>query len=99
MRSGRFYSPAGPEIRGLDLEEQAVTLRWSPVASVTLVGRSRRGSRANAARLGYPQGAENLECDSGGAIVSVRLEWPCGAPYDRIELAVAAGRKTWTNPL
>ncbi len=99
LRDGRFYSSSGPEILELDLDEQAVTVRCSPVASVTLIGGPRRGSRANAGRLGYPQGAEILDRDSSGALTAVRLERPWGARYGRLELADTVGRKAWTNPL
>jgi hypothetical protein len=99
LRHGRFYSSCGPEILELDADEQAVTVRCSPVASATLIGGPQRGSRANAGRLGYPQGAEILDRDSSGALTAVRLERPWDAQYGRIELADAAGRKAWTNPL
>ncbi len=99
LREGRFYGSCGPEIRELELDDGAVTVRCSPVASATLVAGPRRGSRANAGRLGYPQGAEILERDSSGALTAVRLERPWGAGYGRLLLADAAGRKAWTNPL
>jgi hypothetical protein len=99
LRSGSFYSSAGPEILGLDLDDQAVTVRCSPVESATLVAGPRHGSRANAGRLGYPHGAEILDRDESGALTAVRLERPWGARYGRLELADATGRKAWTNPL
>ncbi len=99
LRSGCFYSSAGPEIHSLELDERAVTVRCSPVTSATLVAGPRRGSRANAGRLGYPHGAEVLERDPGGALTAVRLERPRGAAYGRLELTDASGRKAWTNPL
>jgi hypothetical protein len=99
LRSGSFYSSAGPEIHSLELDDGAVTVRCSPVASATLVAGPRRGSRANAGRLGYPHGAEILERDSSGAITAARLERPRTAVYGRLELADASGRKAWTNPL
>jgi len=99
LRRGRFYSSTGPEIHELTLGDDAVTVRCSPVASVTLFAGRQRGSRANVGRLGYPHGAEILERDSAGAITAVRLERLRNAPYGRLELADAAGRKAWTNPL
>jgi hypothetical protein len=99
LREGRFYSSAGPEIHSLELDDGAVTVRCSPVTSTTLVAGPRRGSRANAGRLGYPHGAEILGRDSEGALTAVRLERPRGARYGRLELADASGRKAWTNPL
>ncbi len=99
LRRGHFYSSAGPEILGVELDDQAVTVRCSPVVSATLVASPRLGSRANAGRLGYPHGAEILERDSAGALTAIRLDRPWGAGYGRLELADAAGRKAWTNPL
>ncbi len=99
LRTGCFYSSAGPEIHSVELDDDAVTVRCSPVASATLVAGPRRGSRANAGRLGYPHGAEILERDSSGAITAARLERPRTAAYGRLELADASGRKAWTNPL
>jgi hypothetical protein len=99
LREGRFYSSAGPEIHSLELDDGALTVRCSPVASATLVAGPRRGARANAGRLGYPHGAEILGRDTDGKITAARLERPWGAGYGRLELADASGRKAWTNPL
>jgi hypothetical protein len=99
LREGRFYSSAGPEIHSLELDDGALTVRCSPVASATLVAGPRRGARANAGRLGYPHGAEILDRDTDGAITAARLERPWGAGYGRLELEDASGRKAWTNPL
>jgi hypothetical protein len=99
LRRGHFYSSAGPEILGVELDDQAVTVRCSPVVSATLVASPRLGSRANAGRLGYPHGAEILERDSAGALTAIRLDRPWGAGYGRLELQDAAGRNAWTNPL
>jgi hypothetical protein len=99
LREGRFYRSAGPEIHSLELDDGALTVRCSPVASATLVAGPRRGARANAGRLGYPHGAEILGRDTDGKITAARLERPWGAEYGRLELADASGRKAWTNPL
>ena len=98
LRTGCFYSSSGPVIHSLELDNGAVTVQCSPVASATLLSGPRHGSRANAGRLGYPKGAEVLERDATGAITAVRLERPRYSPYGRIELADAAGNKAWTNP-
>ncbi|MGI8420979.1 MAG: PHP domain-containing protein [Gaiellaceae bacterium] len=99
LRTGSFYSSTGPEIHDLEVDEAGVTLGCSPVASATLYAGRRRGARVNAGRLGYPLGVRILERDSSGAITAARLERPRGTPYGRVELADAAGRKAWTNPL
>jgi hypothetical protein len=99
LRAGSFYGSTGPEIQSVELTDDAVTVHCSPVASVTLLAGKRRGSRANAGRLGYPNDAEILERDSAGLITACRLERPRHTPYGRLEIADAAGRKAWTNPL
>jgi hypothetical protein len=99
LREGCFYSSAGPELRGLEADESSVTVRCSPAASVTLVCERRRGARANAGRLGYPHGADILERDADGLITAVRLRRPTGTAFARVEVADAAGKRAWTNPL
>jgi hypothetical protein len=99
LRSGSFYSSTGPAIHHVEMDDAAVTVRCSPVASVTLVSSRYRGARANAGRLGYPNNSTILERDSAGLITSVQLDLPHGTPYGRLELADAAGNRAWTNPL
>jgi hypothetical protein len=99
LRQGRFYGSTGPRIHALELDGEHVTVRCSPAASVTLLAGRRRGARANAGRLGYPHGARALETNDDGLITAVRLERPPGAPYGRLEVADAEGRRAWTNPL
>jgi hypothetical protein len=76
-----------------------VTVRCSPAASVTLYTGRRRGARANAGRLGYPNKAQILERDDAGLITAVRLERPFSQPYGRVEVADASGNHAWTNAL
>ncbi len=99
LRSGAFYSSSGPELHGLEDDGETVTVRCSPARSVTLVCERRRGSRANAGRLGYPHGVEILERDASGLLTAVRLRRPVGTPFARVELSDPAGRRAWTNPL
>lgn len=99
LREGAFYASTGPEIRHVEMDDAAVTVRCSPAASVTLVSSRYRGARANAGRLGYVQDATILERDAAGLITLVRLGIPHGTPYGRLEVADAAGNRAWTNPL
>jgi hypothetical protein len=99
LRSGSFYGSTGPTIHEVELEDGAVVVRSSPAASVTLVSARHRGARANAGRLGYPNGATILDRDSAGLITACRLEKPPLAPFGRIEVCDPRGRKAWTNPL
>jgi len=99
LRAGRFYSSTGPAIHDVEHVDGHVTVRCSPAASVTLVSSRHRGARANAGRLGYPNASTILERDDSGLITACRLEQPPLAPYGRVEVADAAGRRAWTNPL
>jgi hypothetical protein len=99
LRTGRFYGSSGPEIHHVMEDDDSVVVRCSPAQSVTLFGSRYRGARANAGRLGYPNGSQILERDAGGLITACRLEKPVLAPYGRLEVADPAGRRAWTNPL
>ena len=54
LRAGAFYGSTGPEIHAVEVSDDEVVVRCSPAASVTLYSGRRRGARANAGRLGYP---------------------------------------------
>jgi hypothetical protein len=99
LRTGAFYGSTGPEIRSVDVAEDVVTVHCSPAASVTLLTGKTKGARANAGRLGYPNGSEIVERDSAGLITACRLERMWSTPYGRLEVADAVGRRAWTNPL
>jgi hypothetical protein len=100
LRTGSFYSSTGPEIESVEVEARTVTVRCSPAASITLFAGRRRGARVNAGRLGYPNNGRVLERAADGAITAVELRKPRGSsPYGRVEVADAAGRRAWTNPL
>jgi hypothetical protein len=99
LRAGSFYGSTGPEIHDVEQDDDAVVVRCSPAKSVTLFGSRHRGARANAGRLGYPNGSQIIERDASGLITCCRLEKPVLAPYGRLEVADVAGRRAWTNPL
>ena len=99
LRKGCFYSSTGPVVHELELTDEAVVVRCSPAASVTLLTGRRRGARANAGRLGYPHNAETLETNEDGAITAVRLERTPRALYGRVEVVGTNGGRAWTNPL
>ena len=98
LRTGTFYSSAGPDIHSLTVEEAAVEIHCTPARSVTVVAQRRAGARVNAGRLGYPLRGEILERSDEGLIVAARLARPA-SPYGRVEVEDPRGRKAWTNPL
>lgn len=99
LRAGSFYGSTGPEITGVEIADDVITVHCSPAASVTLLAGRARGARANAGRLGYPNNSEIVERDSAGLITACRLEKPWNTPYGRLEVADAVGRRAWTNAL
>jgi hypothetical protein len=99
LRSGSFYGSTGPEITSIEVTDDVVTVRCSPAESVTLLSGKTKGSRANAGRLGYPNGSEIIERDSAGLITACTLERKWGAAHGRVEVTDPTGRRAWTNPL
>jgi len=99
LRTGSFYGSTGPELHAVEVTDEAIEVRSSPVASATLVCGRHRGARVNAGRLGYPHNARVVERDSAGLITACRLERPWDAPYGRLEVCDPFGRRAWTNPL
>lgn len=99
LRAGTFYSSTGPRILELEVDEDAIEVRCTPAASVTLLAGRTKGARANAGRLGYPHRSQVLHQDDRGALTAVRLERPARAPYGRVEVRDPDGRTAWTNPL
>jgi hypothetical protein len=99
LRAGSFYGSTGPEILGVEIEDDAIVVRCSPAESVTLVSSRKRGARANAGRLGYPNKSQILSRDAAGSITACRLERPATSPYGRVEVADTSGRRAWTNSL
>jgi hypothetical protein len=93
-----FYGSTGPEIHSVEVSDGDVVVRCSPAAAVTLYAGRSRGARANQGRLGYPNHSEVLERDADERLTAVRLLRPYEAPYGRVEVLDAHGRKAWTNP-
>jgi hypothetical protein len=99
LRQGTFYGSTGPAIRSVEVSDDEVVVRCSPAASVTLYTGRRRGARANAGRLGYPNFSEIVSRDDRGLITEVRLRRLPDRPYGRVEVSDGNGGKAWTNAL
>ena len=99
LRTGMFYGSTGPEIHGVEVSDGDVVVRCSPASAVTLYAGRTHGARANSGRLAYPNHSQVLERDADERITAVRLMRPYDAPYGRVEVLDAQGRKAWTNPL
>ena len=98
LRTGAFYASAGPAILDVVLDDDVVEVVTSPCRSVTLSQGVQRGSSAQAGRLGYRYHARVLETAADGGLVRVRLNRR-DAPFGRVQVEDADGRRAWTNPL
>ena len=99
LRTGRFYGSTGPVIHDVDARDSEVVVRCTPARSVTLLTGRTSGTAVNAGRLGYSHGADVLETTPYDLVVAARLDRPETAPFARVEVVDAWGRKAWTNPL
>jgi hypothetical protein len=99
LRSGAFYSSAGPTVAGVELDGDEVEVRCSPCRSVTLVSGKTEGAAVHAGRLPYCHRGRVLARSDDGLVTHARLEIPFLARYLRLELTDRTGRKAWTNPV
>ncbi len=101
LRDGLAYGSTGPKLASVAIDGDDVVVRCDPAASVTLFTGRAVGARANAAggAAELATDAEILDRDASGALTAVRLRRPWHAPYGRVEIADAHGRRAWSNPL
>ncbi len=117
LRAGHFYASNGPEILDVRWEPEgtrngvpyggAVTVRCSPVRSVSLVADATRGSRVNAGPFGMTQRARRLRGETGRPegvlegelLTGAELQLQGNERYVRVQVEDALGRCAWTNPL
>ena len=99
LRAGRFYGSTGPLIHDVEATDGKVVVRCSPARSVALMTGKTSGTAVNAGRLGYRHGADILDVSPEGGILAARLDLPETAPFARVEVTDAAGRRAWTNPV
>ncbi|PJE29670.1 hypothetical protein SAMN06297129_2940 [Pseudooceanicola antarcticus] len=84
LKDGAFYSTEGPELRGVELGDSAVTVESSAAASVILQG---HGSAAVAAH------GESL------TRTEVPLARFANSPWLRVTVIDRAGKRAWSNPI
>ena len=96
---GSCYSSTGPLIHDIVREGDSVEVRCTPCRSVTLISGKATGAAVHTGRLGYRHAGRELECDQDGLVVHARLDIPPPANHVRVEVADAAGRKAWANPI
>lgn len=84
LKAGAFYSTQGPEIRGIELGRDTLTVRSTAAAAVMVQG---HGSAAAAVH-----GASMTEA-------SVALDRFHRSPWIRVTVVDRAGRRAWSNPI
>jgi len=119
LRAGHFYASTGPEILDVRWEPDAaagtddepaggtVSVRCSPVRSITLVADATKGGRLNAGAFGMALRARRLrpsghnpEGVSDGSLLTGGEFFLTGRErYARIQVEDGLGRRAWTNPL
>ena len=85
LRTGMFYATAGPDILDIRVDESGVSVKTSPVRSISFVANGGWGQR--------------LEAEEGGSLQEARYEFRGNLLYLRIECADSEGRKAWSNPV
>ena len=99
LRTGCFYGTTGPRITAVTAGGGAVEVQCDPCQSVTIVFGVSSGAAVHAGRLGYRYGGEILSTTTDGQITAARLDLPETAPYARVEVTDARGKRAWTNPI
>ena len=98
LRAGHAYGSAGPRLLSVDVSEEAVCIRCSPVRSARLRSGSWDGCAANAPSDWGNWRAETLETDATGLITAARFDHPELWRWARVELEDERGARAWGNP-
>ncbi|QHQ35158.1 PHP domain-containing protein [Algicella marina] len=84
LKSGNFYSSQGPELRGIEVSADTITVTSSAVSRVIVQG------HGCAAVAHHGHSLTRAEIPLGRFT---------GSPWLRVTIADAAGRRAWSNPL
>lgn len=84
LKAGAMYATTGPEIRAVHWEERAVEVECTPAVSVCVLG---------------PGSAAATVTGLSMTRARVKLGRLAGAPWMRVVVRDAAGRRAWTNPV
>jgi hypothetical protein len=99
LRNGWMYASAGPRIRDVRADDEAVEISCSPARSIVLMSRYEAGWMVRADDRGRQEEARILERDTRGLIVRARFTPSMTLPYRRLVVQDEGGRKAWTNPI
>jgi hypothetical protein len=84
LKAGAYYSTQGPEIRGIEVTEEAVRVACSAAASIIVSGQ------------GTASKAIHGESMTRGEMAMERFR---ASPWLRITVVDRAGRRAWSNPI
>jgi predicted metal-dependent phosphoesterase TrpH len=91
LKCGHYYSSQGPEIHELSLDGDELTIRCSPVNTISVMGNNSR----TAGRFGRAITAATVRL---GDLEKAWVETE-KSPWFRIAVIDAAGKRAWTNPV
>jgi hypothetical protein len=109
LRTGRYYATMGPRISAVEFDGATLSVRCTPVRSITALANAPFGARVNAghhelAHRGQRRRTDDLQALEGivdgelltGATFQGGHE---GLRYVRVVVEDERGRKAWTNPI
>ena len=107
LRTGAFYSSAGPAILAVRVEHDSLIIETTPARSIAALSRPPLGTRVTAGAHGLrEQGETRLQAAGwreglvdGELLTQARFPRDAGWDYVRFEVADGRGRLAWTNPL
>ncbi len=108
LAAGRFYSTCGPRILELDCDGETLTVRTTPVRSITALGNPPHGGQVTAGhhtlayrgqRLRSADGQTWEGIVDGDPLTGARFPIRPGMRYLRIVLTDQHDRHAWSNPI
>jgi hypothetical protein len=85
IRGGLFYSSCGPEIMGLRVADDTISVECSPIIMIHFICNLSKG--------------RSFQAEEDGVLTGAEFKLSGEENYLRIECIDQTGRKAWTNPL
>jgi hypothetical protein len=108
LASGRYFATTGPRFQQIDIQNQTITIRSTPVRSVAALANPPFGARVNAGhheltfygqRLSTPDGQVHEGIIDGDLLTGARFGVHPAVSYARFVIQDDRGRRAWTNPI
>lgn len=108
LAAGRFYATSGPRITSLVIDDGVLTVRTSPVRSITALANPHYGAQVTAGsrnfayharRLRTPDGQTLEGLTDGELLTGATFRWSPGVRYVRLMITDTNGRRAWSNPI